>query len=897
MARFRPAAYVWFGACAVVALLTTALTLRQLPTTPHAWAGLALLGLCAAVAHRFPTRATSNAPYRLTNVFLTAGALILPLGLLAPLVLLALGPDILLGGRRSSFIPRLLAHVPPTILAVHAGGAMLHRAGIVQIVTPRDLAGVLIAATALNLGQNLLIGVGMALNLRLPLRRVETLSRTALLSDALFGGLGIAVAGLWLASPLLLLLVLPLLITAHQLTRTAHLARLAQIDTKTGLGNARHFEQLLDEEITRSLRLGQPLAVLFIDLDHFKEINDNHGHANGDLLLQEFAALLTATLRAGDVVARFGGEEFVALLPDTDPEHASFLAELVRTATMAHRFTLHDGTRLQRTVSIGIATCPHDATTVEALLKQSDLAMYRAKETRNAIVHSAMLPSVPRLHRRPEESPAAAAAPGVPPTRTWHAPALLWGTVALGSLILAASLVALVAGGEWLVLLPYLALAVAAEFLSVSIFERQSQKITLSFGIAVVMATVVALPAGAPLVASAGAVVHIIRQRQWQRGGGRMLFNLTNAALAAALAVGVYLPLLPYLSEGDWWPVVATALATCGYYVSNVGIIALTVSAHSGRPLGGILRDSLWATPTTLLLGLTGAYVSSVYSVLDSAGALLFVVPLLVMRFTLAYAARKNKQAISTLETAKEEVEQAHAEKEQTLRQLISTVAAIIDARDQTVAGHSDRVARYAVALGEELGLAARELAYLHTAGLLHDLGKVAIPETILHKPAKLTDEEYTLVKEHAATGERILAEVQPLLAVALMVGDHHERFDGRGYPNGQAGMTITQGGRILAVADTLDSILSDRPYSRGKPLHWALEEVDRCEGSHFDPEVVAALRRVVARNGPGFFAASAATGYGSVEALRGTLIPFPSGQHSDPQPGSPPALAHSSSN
>ena len=111
------------------------------------------------------------------------------------------------------------------------------------------------------------------------------------------------------------------------------------------------------------------------------------------------------------------------------------------------------------------------------------------------------------------------------------------------------------------------------------------------------------------------------------------------------------------------------------------------------------------------------------------------------------------------------------------------------------------------------------------------------------------------------------------------MVGDHHERFDGRGYPNEEVGTAITQGGRILAVADTLDSILSDRPYSPGKPLAWALEEADRCAGSHFDPEVVAALQRVALARGPGFFTISAAPAPNVEEIAAdplGKLDPFP---------------------
>jgi response regulator RpfG family c-di-GMP phosphodiesterase len=117
------------------------------------------------------------------------------------------------------------------------------------------------------------------------------------------------------------------------------------------------------------------------------------------------------------------------------------------------------------------------------------------------------------------------------------------------------------------------------------------------------------------------------------------------------------------------------------------------------------------------------------------------------------------------------------------------------------------------------------------------------------------------------------------------MVGDHHERFDGRGYPNAEIGRAITLGGRILAVADTLDTILSDRPYSPAKPLAWALEEADRCAGSHFDPAVVDALQRVALLRGPAFFETTAVpvTDQDIVVDSFGVLLPFLAAQADAP--------------
>lgn len=478
--------------------------------------------------------------------------------------------------------------------------------------------------------------------------------------------------------------------------------------------------------------------------------------------------------------------------------------------------------------------------------------------------------------RQQHRVPNTVAAPaGVAAGPRGYAPLLLWGTITLGLIGLVGGLVATRDLANWRVLPLLLVLALVAEFLTVSYFESGKQRMSLSYTAAVVMAAVALTPALAPLVGLSAALVHVVQLRQWRRGIGRALFNLVNPALAAVIAVGS--AQLAGFDRGGWYASLAIVVAALAYYVANVGVIAVNIAAHTGTPVMQIVRDSFWSAPTTIMVGLAGGFIGVAHERLGLLGIAIVVLTLLALRFTLAFAARKNRQALAILEESKGATERAHAEKEQTLQQMIATVAAIIDARDQAVAGHSHRVAKYAVAFGEELGLPPTDLAELHTAGLLHDLGKIAIPEAILHKPAKLTAEEYAIVKEHAATGERILAQVQPLLAVSRMVGDHHERFDGRGYPNGEAGTAITQGGRILAVADMLDSILSDRPYSPGKPLAWALEEAERCAGSHFDPEVVAALLRVARLRGPEFFAivAAPAPPEEAVADPFGVLIPF----------------------
>jgi HD-GYP domain-containing protein (c-di-GMP phosphodiesterase class II) len=137
------------------------------------------------------------------------------------------------------------------------------------------------------------------------------------------------------------------------------------------------------------------------------------------------------------------------------------------------------------------------------------------------------------------------------------------------------------------------------------------------------------------------------------------------------------------------------------------------------------------------------------------------------------------------------------------------------------------------------MGFSPRELEDLELASVLHDVGKIAVPEVILNKDGKLTEEEFSYIKEHPARGESILKPVVELNEVCRIVRSHHERYDGKGYPDGLTGQAIPLGARIMAVADTYDAITSDRPYRKGKSHNYAVKEIVKCSGSQFDPEVV----------------------------------------------------------
>ncbi|MBW1673943.1 MAG: HD domain-containing protein [Deltaproteobacteria bacterium] len=176
----------------------------------------------------------------------------------------------------------------------------------------------------------------------------------------------------------------------------------------------------------------------------------------------------------------------------------------------------------------------------------------------------------------------------------------------------------------------------------------------------------------------------------------------------------------------------------------------------------------------------------------------------------------------------------------------LTALARTVDAKSPWTAGHSERVTEIALKIGQVMGLTPSELENLNRGGLLHDIGKIAVPVSILDKPGKLTEEEYQIIQEHSSIGARILEPIDAYVSVIPMVLQHHEHFNGKGYPDGVAGEDISLGARILAVADVFDAITSERPYRKKMDLEVALKIIKQESGEQFDPKVVQAFLEVI---------------------------------------------------
>jgi response regulator RpfG family c-di-GMP phosphodiesterase len=195
------------------------------------------------------------------------------------------------------------------------------------------------------------------------------------------------------------------------------------------------------------------------------------------------------------------------------------------------------------------------------------------------------------------------------------------------------------------------------------------------------------------------------------------------------------------------------------------------------------------------------------------------------------------------------ELSRAYDALEGAYRTTLKALTAALETRDHETHGHSERVVNFSLRLGRELGLDEGQMLSLEFGSLLHDIGKIGVPDAILRKPARLTEEEWLKMRQHPAHGSAILKDIYFLEGAARVVAQHHEKWDGSGYPLGLRGEAIDLNARIFAVADAFDAITSDRVYRRAQSYEAAVEELIRCAGTQFDPRVVEAFTRVPRRD------------------------------------------------
>jgi diguanylate cyclase (GGDEF)-like protein/putative nucleotidyltransferase with HDIG domain len=290
---------------------------------------------------------------------------------------------------------------------------------------------------------------------------------------------------------------------------------------------------------------------------------------------------------------------------------------------------------------------------------------------------------------------------------------------------------------------------------------------------------------------------------------------------------------LSFIAAVDPTRCVALVSASMVYFLVNTASVSCIIGLTTNKSPFEVWRENMiWTSPQYLVGGALAGALHLVNNLVPWQGMLLSGPPLyLVYRSYTLYLGKMGQQ------------QQHISEMAELHWRTIEALALAIEAKDETTAAHLKRVQVYAVEIAKELKLSASEIKAVEAAALLHDIGKLAVPEYIISKPGRLTPEEFEKMKIHPIVGAEILQRVNFPYPVVPIVRSHHEKFDGSGYPDGLCGEQIPIGARILAAVDCLDAVASDRQYRRAKPIEEALAMVEEESGKSFDPQIVALLR------------------------------------------------------
>jgi diguanylate cyclase (GGDEF)-like protein len=865
-AGLLPSAQLYLASVYAVALGAYALSAADAPTISQAdWRMAILLSAGAAVAQLFVVITPRNQSYHTAPVLVVAAALLLPAPLLALVVIAQHVPE-WLRERYPWYIQTFnIANYGLAALGAQQAFLSFSAAGDDFVGSPDlvfFLAGLAAAVTFVAIN-HLLLAVVLRLARGHSFRESGLFTVQSVSTDLVIALLGVVAAAVWLDNPWLIVLALAPLVLVQRTLALPKLEAEARQDPKTELYNARHFSDALEQALERARRTDRPVSLLVADLDLLREINNRYGHLAGDAVLVGVARILREYVRAEDVAARFGGEEFALLLTDASEEVAQATAERIRSAVSDERFQVETSSEpISATVSIGVATFPAHASTAQELIYRADVAAYRAKaQGRNRVVvasDAAALDELALTGARPAPATVSAAPPDLtpPPVTKGPPPApnflslsrrlrVLVGVV--GAIGAAAGLAGVLGGGtEDLVgLFALIALVAVGQALAVEMTEQGTISLTAvgSLAGAAMFGPRVALPIAVAVCAV-----------DWSARRGPLhqtVFNVGTIVISSVAGAAIY----GALPGGAWLFVAGGALAGAAYYAVNIGLLTTVIALETTDRWEQTFRERFaWLLPHYLVYGVVGAMVALAYDVAGVLALIVFALPLILVRKAqLDYighaeeSVRKLREAADTIERQNESLTQANLLLRDRATEAMESLAAAVDARDTYTAGHSRRVQAIAVAIGRELDLQGGELESLSFAALFHDVGKLAVPDALLLKSGPLDDDEWWVVRRHAEEGEKIIGHLGFLSDATPAIRHHHEHFDGSGYPDGLRGQAIPLGARILHVADAFDSMITNRVYSAARSIDESLDELRRESGSQFCPSCVSALETLVA--------------------------------------------------
>jgi len=375
----------------------------------------------------------------------------------------------------------------------------------------------------------------------------------------------------------------------------------------------------------------------------------------------------------------------------------------------------------------------------------------------------------------------------------------------------------------WLVLIFFLTISVFAEFIPVDL--PMAGSITIGFPLDFIIILVYG-PALAMLISAISAIISeaLEKKTSWYK----IIFNTSQYALSVGVAGLTYQYVGGVVGFQNFFkfafPAILCALTYC---LVNSILVTMVISLAQDSKIITVWRLNIKEMiPSYLAEAPMGFIMAIVYVEVGIVGILLFFLPLLLARRSFELYTKMRKVYLDT----------------------IRALAAAIDAKDPYTKGHSERVAKMSVTLAQELNLSGREIENIEYTALLHDIGKIGIADSILGKKGSLTSQEFDKIKEHTAMGANIIEPVDFLKNSYWAIYHHHEKYNGKGYPDGLKSEDIPILARIIAVADAYDAMNSDRPYRKKLNKDKILKELKDQSGKQFDPEVVKALISVLDR-------------------------------------------------
>jgi len=572
----------------------------------------------------------------------------------------------------------------------------------------------------------------------------------------------------------------------------AKLESLAMTDHLTGLFNHRFFQERLVEELSRANRDGAPVSLVIFDIDDFKNVNDRFGHLLGDQVLRGVASATGAVCRIEDPICRIGGEEFAVILPGQMGFHAQILAERVRRSVLELSFPMQTTV----TVSLGVAEAPKNASSPRDLFACADLALRTAKAqgknrvrtyTGNALKSRRGSPGDYPLSGRWEIlSDGTGTSRRQPELQRWDSSLEGRESGQAPSIGLMNSLQRVSSTLNQVSDAPQIAQTIALELKSLIDFDSCLLYLLSSDGETL---TPTAPVGNHPQDAD-------VKKAPAENG-------LAIAGQAARSGDTIYAaePSLP----------LQKAHIAAG---SDAHEMLMAAPMHFDHQVIGVI----------VLSRLGGEFEHDDARLVDVVASI-------------AASALQNARL---LEAQREAGQTLHAA-------YLSTVEALanaLEAQDEYTSDHARALAEMAMAVGAYLELEEAELGSLELTALFHDIGKIGVRSEIIRKPAPLSAEEWDEMKRHPEIGERILAPVPFLQAIRPMVRACHERWDGRGYPDGLSGERIPLQARIVFVCDAFHAMSTDRPYRSALPEDEAIRRITSASGSQFDPRVGQAFVR-----------------------------------------------------